>query len=175
MLGLMQQRPLLISSLLDYAERYHASTEIVSRSVEGLIHRSNWGEVAKRAKRVANLLQRLGIGAGDRVATLAWNTHRHLELYFGVSGSGAVLHTVNPRLFPDQIDYIINHAEDKVLFFDISFAALVEKLAPSLKSVTAFVAMTDREHMPDIDVRNLLCYEDLLAAHSEQYDWPALD
>ena len=175
MLGLMQDAPLLISSLIDHAATYHPDAEIVARTVEGPTHRTNYAQVCRRAKRLANALATLGIAAGDRVGTLAWNTHRHLELYFGVSGSGAVLHTVNPRLFPDQIDYIINHAEDRVLFFDISFAPLVQKLAPALKSVAAFVAMTDRGHMPDIDVPNLLCYEELLAAHSEQYDWPDLD
>ena len=111
MLGLMQQRPLLISSLLDYAERYHAGREIVSRSVEGPLHRSNWGTIARRAKQVANLLQRLDVARGERIATLAWNHNRHLEIYFGVTCSGAVLHTVNPRLFPEQVRFIIDDAE----------------------------------------------------------------
>src|SRR3954451_6536840 len=130
MLGLMQQRPLLISSLLDYAERYHAGTEIVSRSVEGPIHRSNWGTIASRAKQVANALRRLGVAQGDRIVTLAWTHNRHLEIYFGVTGSGAVLHTVNPRLFPDQVRFIIGDAEGSYVFFDLTFAALVEQLAP---------------------------------------------
>src|SRR4051794_5115055 len=115
LLGLMQDRPLLISSLIEHAATFHPGTEIVTRTIEGPIHRSNYREVRDRAKRVAQALPGLGVGAGDRVASLAWNTHRHLELYFGVSGSGAVMHTVNPRLFPEQITYIINHAEDKVL------------------------------------------------------------
>jgi fatty-acyl-CoA synthase len=175
MLGLMQDAPLLISTLIEHAAAYHPHAEIVARTVEGPIHRTNYSEVRRRAKRLANVLATLNVGPGDRVGTLAWNTHRHLELYFGVSGSGAVLHTVNPRLFQEQIEYIINHAEDKVLFFDISFAPLVEKLMPALGSVTAFVAMTDSLHMPQISVPNLLCYEDLLAAHSEDYDWPDID
>jgi fatty-acyl-CoA synthase len=175
MLGLMQDAPLLISTLIEHAATYHPYAEIVARTVEGPIHRTNYSEVRRRAKRLANALATLKVGPGDRVGTLAWNTHRHLELYFGVSGSGAVLHTVNPRLFQEQIDYIVNHAEDKVLFFDISFAPLVEKLMPALRSVTAFVAMTDRAHMPQISVPNLLCYEDLLDAHSEDYDWPDID
>ena len=175
MLGLMQHAPLLISSLIEHAAAYHPEAEIVVRTVEGPLLRTNYATVRRRAKRLANALKTLDIAQSDRVGTLAWNTHRHLELYFGASGSGAVLHTVNPRLFPEQIEYIINHAEDKVLFFDISFAALVEKLAPALKTVKAFVAMTDREHMPQINLPGLLCYEDLLAKHSEDYDWPDLD
>jgi fatty-acyl-CoA synthase len=175
MLGLMQDRPLLISSLIEHAAMYHPEQEIVARTVEGPVHRTNYAEVHRRAKRLANAIRTLDIGLSDRVGTLAWNTHRHLELYFGVSGSGAILHTVNPRLFPEQIDYIVNHAEDKVLFFDISFAALVEKLAPKLKSVRHFVAMTDRAHMPQIDVPGLLSYEELLDAQSEDYTWPEFD
>ena len=175
MLGLMQDRPLLISSLIEHAATYHLEREIVARTVEGPIHRTNYAQVHRRAKRVANVLKTLDIEFSDRVGTLAWNTHRHLELYFGVSGTGAVLHTVNPRLFPEQIEYIINHAEDKVLFFDTTFAPLIEKLAPKLKSVRHLIAMTDRAHMPDLDVPNLLCYEDLLAAQSEEYAWPEFD
>lgn len=175
MLGLMQDAPLLISSLIEHAAQYHPEAEIVARTVEGPLHRTNYREVARRAKQVANALQTLKVAQSDRVGTLAWNTHRHLELYYGVSGAGAILHTVNPRLFPEQIEYIINHAEDKVLFFDISFAPLVEKLAPRLKTVTAFIAMTDRGHMPRIDVPNLLCYEELIAQHSEEYAWPVFD
>ncbi len=175
MLGLMQDRPLLISSLIEHAATFHPETEIVSRLPEGTTHRTHWRGIAKQAKQLANALATLGITAGDRVGTLAWNSHRHLALYYGVSGSGAILHTVNPRLLPEQIDYIVNHAEDKVLFFDIGFAPLVEKLAPTLRSVTAFIAMTDRTHMPAIDVPNLLCYEELIAAQSDQYRWPELE
>jgi len=175
MLGLMQDHPLLISSLIEYAAAYHPDQEIVSRTVEGGTVRTNYAEVERRAKRVANALGGLGVREGDRVGTLAWNTHRHLELYFGVSGSGAVLHTVNPRLFPEQVEYIINHAEDSVLFFDTTFAELVAKLAPKLTTVRHFVAMCDRVHMPALDLPNLLCYEDLLAASSEEYEWPQFD
>lgn len=147
MFGLMQDKPLMISSLIEHAANFHGDREIVTRTIDGRIHRSKYREIRRRAKQLANALAVLGAEFGDRVATLAWNTHRHLELYYGVSGSGAVLHTVNPRLFPEQITYIINHAEDKFLFFDISLAPLVEKLAPSLKSVTTYVAMTDPAHM----------------------------
>ena len=175
MLGLMQDRPLLISSLIDHAATFHPTTKIVTRTCEGPIVHSNWAEIRRRAKQVANALQQIGIAGDDRVGTLAWNTHRHLELYYGVSGSGAVLHTVNPRLFPEQIDYIVNHAEDKVLFFDITFADLVAKLAPALKTVTTFVAMTDRAHMPDLKLPNLLCYEELIGAQRDDYAWPEFD
>ena len=173
--GLMQDRPLLISSLIEHAATFHPDAEIVSRLPEGGTHRTTWSGLADTARQVANALQKLGIQQGDRVGTLAWNSYRHLALYYGVSGTGAVLHTVNPRLFPEQIDYIVNHAEDKVIFFDITFAAIVEKLAPALKSVKTFVAMTDRAHMPAIDVPNLLCFDELLAAQSTDYDWPEFD
>jgi fatty-acyl-CoA synthase len=175
MLGLMQQRPLLISSLLDYSERYHAGTEIVSRSVEGPLHRSNWGAIAARARRVANALHRLGVVHSDRIATLAWNHNRHLEIYFGVTCSGAILHTVNPRLFPEQVRFIIDDAEASYVFFDVTFAALVEQLAPQLRNVRGYVALCAREALPSIDVPNLLCYEDLLAAETDDYAWPAFD
>jgi fatty-acyl-CoA synthase len=172
--GLMQDRPLLISSIIEHAATFHPSTGIVTRTIEGPIHRSSYIEVRNRAKRVANALPALGVGMGDRVATLAWNTHRHLELYYGVSGSGAVLHTVNPRLFPEQITYIINHAEDKVLCFDLSFLPLVEKLAPQLKSVEHFVALTDREHLPEVAFP-VSSYEEILESQSEKYEWPEFD
>ena len=175
MLGLMQDHKLLVSSLIEHAASCHPGAEIVSRTVEGPIHRCTYGEIHRRSKQVANALGTLGVQRGDRVATLAWNGYRHMELYFGVSGSGAVLHTVNPRLFPEQLEYIINHAEDTVLFFDLSFVALVEKLLPRLNTVHTFVVMTDRAHMPECAIPGLLCYEDLLAAQSDVYAWPDFD
>ena len=175
MLGLMQDHPLMISSLIEHAATFHPDTEIVSRLPEGPIRRTNWAGVREVSKQVANALTQLGIQPGDRVGTLAWNSDRHLALYYGVSGSGAVLHTVNPRLFADQITYIINHAEDQVLFFDITFARLVEQLAPQLKTVRAFIAMTDREHMRDIDVPELLCFDELIGSQSTAYTWPEFD
>ena len=175
MFGLMQEHKLLVSTLIEHAVACHPDAEIVSRTVEGPIHRCNYGDIHRRAKQAANALTTLGVQRGDRVATLAWNGYRHMELYFGVSGMGAVLHTVNPRLFPEQLEYIINHAEDTVLFFDLSFVALVEKLAPRLQSVRAFVVMTDRAHMPECAIPGLLCYEDLLAAESDDYAWPDFD
>ncbi len=177
MLGLMQDRALLISDLIEYAALYHGDTEIVSRSVEGPIHRTNYRQLRQRSKQLANALTALGAKFGDRVGTLAWNGYRHMELYYGISGMGAVLHTINPRLFPEQITYIANHAEDQFLFFDLTFAPLIEKLAPTMKSVKAFIAMTDRAHMPKIDTGSieLLCYEDLIDSHSADFDWPQFD
>ncbi len=175
MLGLMQQRPLLISTLIDYAESWHGGREIVSRDAEGAFHRTDWAGIAARSKRVANALQALGVGDGERVATLAWNGYRHLELYFGVTGCGRVLHTVNPRLFPEQIRYIIHHAENGFVFFDPIFAPLVDQLAPHLPLVRGWVALCDRSAMPAVHVDTLLCFEDLLAAASPDYEWPSLD
>jgi fatty-acyl-CoA synthase len=175
MKGLMQDRPLLISGLIEHANAFHPDGEIVSRTVEGPIHRCTYGDIHRRSKQVANALTAMGVKTGDRIATLAWNGYRHMELYYGVSGMGAVLHTINPRLFPEQIVYIVNHAEDQYLFFDLTFAPLIEKLAPQMTSVKAFVAMTDRAHMPALNVRNLLCYEELIGEHSAEFEWPVLD
>jgi fatty-acyl-CoA synthase len=173
--GLMQDRPLLISSLAEHAARFHPKAEIVSRLPEGGMHRTDWAGIRSEACRVANALKTLGIQPGERVGTLAWNSYRHLALYFGVSGSGAVLHTVNPRLFPEQIDYIVNHAEDQVMFFDTSFAPLVQKLAPLFKTVKAFVCMCTRDAMPKVDVPNLYCWDDLVGGQSDAYTWPEFD
>ena len=179
MFGQMMQQPLLISSLITHAERHHPEQEVVSRRVEGDIHRTTYKAVAARSRRVANALTALGVQAGDRVATLAWNGYRHMELYFGVSGSGVVLHTLNPRLHPDQIVYIADHAENQVLFFDMTFLPLIQAVAGRTKTVRHWVALTDRANMPAPEVAakipNLLCYEDLLAAQSEQYSWPSFD
>jgi acyl-CoA synthetase (AMP-forming)/AMP-acid ligase II len=171
MLGLMQQQPLLISNLVDYVATWHAGTEIVSRDPEGVMHRSSYGQVAARAKRVANALTALGVGQGDRVATLAWNSWRHLEIYYGVTCSGRVLHTVNPRLFAEQLVYIINHAENGYVFFDPVFAPLVEQLAPHLPLVRGWIALCEEKLMPAVGLDNLLCYETLLAQASPDYDW----
>jgi acyl-CoA synthetase (AMP-forming)/AMP-acid ligase II len=175
MLGLMQQRPLLISSLIDYAATWHGDRQIVSRDPEGRFHRSDYSQVAARAKRVAGALDALGVGHGDRVATLAWNSYRHLEAYYGITGSGRVLHTVNPRLFPEQLQYIMHHAEDGFVFFDPIFAPLVEQLAAKLPLVRGWVALCDAGQMPKLAVKNLLCYEELVAAASADYDWPQFD
>ena len=168
--GSMMQLPLLISSLLVHAERHHGEQEIVSRRVEGDIHRSTFRELAARSRRMANAIAGLGIKSGDRVATLAWNGYRHMELYYAVSGSGAVLHTLNPRLHPDQVVYIADHAEDQALFFDLTFLPLVEAIANRVKTIKTFVAMTDRAHMPaGSKIPNLLCYEELVAASSDSF------
>jgi acyl-CoA synthetase (AMP-forming)/AMP-acid ligase II len=174
--GLMMERPLLISSLLRHAEQNHAAQEIVSRRVEGDVHRYTFRDLAARARRMANALAALGIRRSDRVATLAWNGYRHLELYYAVSGSGAVLHTLNPRLHPDQVTWIADHAEDQILFFDLTFLPLVEAIADRVRTIRTFVALTDRAHMPAATkLRGLLCYEDLLAEHGEGFEWPEFD
>ncbi len=176
MLANMMQQPLLISSLLTHAERHHGDQEVVSRRVEGDLHRTTYRELAARSRQLANALVALGIGPGDRVATLAWNGYRHMELYYAVSGSGAVVHTLNPRLHPDQIVWMADHADDQVLFFDLSFLPLVEAIAPRLASVRAFVAMTDRAQMPvRTESSRILCYEDLLEAQNSEFEWPTFD
>ncbi|HUP08700.1 MAG TPA: AMP-binding protein, partial [Caldimonas sp.] len=174
--GQMMQLPLLISSLLTHAERHHARQEVVSRRVEGDIHRTTYAELAARSRRMAKALIALGVARSDRVATLAWNGYRHMELYYAVSGSGAVLHTLNPRLHPDQVVYIADHAEDQVLCFDLTFLPLVEAIAPRVKTIKHYVAMTDRAHMPAATkIPNLLCYEELVAAQDDRYEWPTFD
>src|SRR5713101_819639 len=139
MKGLMQNQPLLLSSLLKHADRFHSGTEIVSRTVEGPIHRYTYGDAAHRARKLADALRRHSVAPGDRVATLAWNNYRHFEIEHGVTGLGAVWHAINPRLIPSQISYIINHAEDSVLCFDSSFLPIVENLAPELATISLFV------------------------------------
>ncbi|HVO05568.1 MAG TPA: 3-(methylthio)propionyl-CoA ligase [Burkholderiaceae bacterium] len=172
----MMQQPLLISSLLTHAERHHGDQQIVSRRVEGDIHRTTYAELAQRSRRMANALQAMGVKHGDRVATLAWNGYRHMELYYAVSGSGAVLHTLNPRLHPDQVVWIADHAEDQVLFFDLTFLPLIEAIAGRVKTIKAFVAMTDRAHMPAPGkVPGLLCYEELIADAASEFAWPTFD
>ncbi len=176
MLGLMQDQPLLISRLIDFAERHHSDAEIVSRRVEGDIHRYTYADAAKRARRVANVLQALGLKHGERVGTLAWNGYRHFELYFGVSGSGLVLHTLNPRLHPDQVAWIANHAEDQVLFFDLTFLPIVKAIQGKATTIKHYVALCDADKLPaDSGIANLHSYEALLAGASEHYTWPEFD
>ncbi|HLS87311.1 MAG TPA: 3-(methylthio)propionyl-CoA ligase [Burkholderiales bacterium] len=175
MLGLMMDMPLLVSSLVQHADRHHGDTEIVSKTLDGSLHRYTYRDAHARVRRLANALKRLGVERHDRVATLAWNGHRHFEIYYAVAGSGAVIHTINPRLFPEQIAYIANHAEDKAVFFDLTFAPLIEKLAPQLKTVKRFVAMCSPEAMPKMGVSNVLCYEDLVGKESDAYEWPSFD
>ncbi len=171
LMGQMMQMPLLISSLLTHAARHNGS-----KRVEGDIHRTNWAEVELRSRKLAQALARLGCEAGDRIGTLAWNGYRHLEIYYGVSGSELVCHTINPRLFPQQVAWIINDAQDKVIFVDLNILPLVEKLVPSLPSVKHVVLMCDRDNMPrEHSLPSLLCYEDLIDAEDGNYTWPSFD
>ncbi len=176
MLGLMQDQPLLISSLIAFAERHHGDGEIVSRRVEGDIHRYTWADVAGRSRQVARALDGIGLGFSDRVATLAWNGYRHLELYFGVSGSGRVLHTLNPRLHPDQIAWIANHAEDRVLCFDATFLPLVQAFHARCPGIRQYVMLCDRAQLPaDSGVPGLVAYEDWIGGFPAEYEWPSFD
>ena len=171
MLGVMSERPLLVSAILDHAAAYHRDTEIVSRSVEGTIYRHTYAEAERRSKRLARALLQLGIKPGERIGTLAWNTFRHFELYYGISGIGAVCHTINPRLFDDQIVYIVNHASDRLLFVDTTFLPLVERLAPQFPKDCRFVLLSEAETSLPIVGR----YDDLIADQSEEFDWPEFD
>ena len=176
MLGLMQDQPLLISSLLEFAERHHGDAEIVSRRVEGDIHRYTWADVASRARQVANALDEENLLFSDRIATLAWNGYRHLELYYGVSGSGRVLHTINPRLHPDQIAWIANHAEDQILCFDLSFLPLVQAVHARCGTVKKWIAMCDADKLPaDTGIPNLVSYEAWMGTRPTAYAWPTFD
>jgi fatty-acyl-CoA synthase len=174
MFGLMQDHPLLISSLLDYAERYHPQVEIVSGTCEGGIVRSDYATLAGRARKLAEALAELGVKQGDVVTTMAWNTHRHVELYFAVSGMGAILHTVNPRLYHEQIDYIVNHAGSGVLLFDITFSQMIGELREKLPNIRHFIAMTDEAHRPG-DAGDVLCYESLIEPMPGEFVWPKFD
>ena len=175
MRGLMMDRPLLIQSLIRYAARYHADNEIVSRTLEGPLHRYTYADAEPRTKQLAKALMRLGVGLGDRVATIAWNTHRHFEAYYAISGIGAVCHTINPRLFTDQLAYLVNHARDKVLLLDLTFVPLAEKMAASWPGVGHYVVMTGRAQMPATSLPNVLCYEDIVAAETPELEWPEFD
>ena len=175
MRGLMMNRPLLVSSLIEYGAEVHADKLIVSRRVEGDIHHQTFAETRDRVAQLAHALKALGVNEEDRVATIAWNGHRHLELYYAISGIGAVCHTINPRLFAEQLEYIVNHAADRVLFIDLTFVPIIEKMAGKFPSVEHVVIMTDRAHMPETTIANALCFEDLLDGQPKAYDWPDMD
>ncbi len=176
LMGQMMHMPLMTSSLLTHAARHNGDIEIVSKRVEGDMHRTNWAEVELRSRKLAQALDRLGLKAGDRVGTLAWNGYRHLEIYYAVSGSQRVCHTINPRLFPQQVAWIASDAQDQVIFVDLNIFPLVEKLAPSLPSLKHVVLMCARENMPrESALQNLHCYEDLVAAEDGHYAWPSFD
>lgn len=179
MLGLMQDQPLLISDLIRHAERHHGDVEIVSRRVEGDIHRTTYRQAAARARQLASALDAMGLVQGDRVASLAWNGYRHFEMYFGVSGSGRVLHTINPRLIPEQIAWIVNHAEDQALFFDMTFWPIVKGIYDKCPTVKRWVALCDDAHLAKLTeggaIPNLVSYESLIASQPSSYEWPRFD
>ena len=175
MQGLMMNTPLSISSIAEHVCRFHADREIVSVTLDNPRHRYGWGDAIARAKRLANAMTGLGIKPGDRLGTLAWNDHRHLEAYYGISGAGFVCHTINPRLFADQLVFIINHAEDRLIFVDPMFVPLLENIADKIPGVEGFVVMTDEAHMPETELPNVHCYETLIASASADYTWPEFD
>ena len=175
MLGLMQDWPLLCHRIIDHAAMNHAGRAIVTRSLEGAIHETTYAEIRARALRLAQRLERDGVGLGDRVATLAWNTWRHLEAWYGIMGIGAVYHTVNPRLFPDQIVWIVNHAEDRVMLADLTFIPLLEKLADKLPTIERYVVLTDAAHMPQTVLRNAVPYEEWIAEADGDFAWKRFD
>ncbi len=171
MKGLMQDWPLRVTTIIDHAARFHGDREVVTRTIEGPIARTTYAEIHLRARKVAQALQKLGVEKGDVVATMAWNTARHLEAWYGIMGLGAVCHTLNPRLFAEQLVYIINHAEDKVIFLDLTFVPILEGIKDELPKVKAYVVMTDREHMPETSLPNALCYEEIVEAENGKFKW----
>jgi 3-(methylthio)propionyl---CoA ligase len=174
--GLMMDRPLLISSILEHAEAQHGEIEIVSRETHGPVFRYSYAKCAARVKKLANALAELGLASGTVAGSLAWNNHRHVEIYYAVSGSGLVVHTCNPRLHPEQLIFIINHAEDRVLFFDTTFAPIIEKIAKDCPNVIAWICMADADNMPSLEaVANVYCYETLIEAEAPQFEWPQFD
>ncbi len=175
MLGMMQEWPLLCHKVIDHAAIYHGQREVVSRSVEGPFHRTNYAEIRARSLKLAQRLERDGCGIGDRIATMAWNTWRHLETWYGILGIGAVYHTLNPRLFPDQIAWIMNDAEDKMLFVDLTFVKLVEMIAPKVPSLERVVILTDDAHMPETSLKNAVSYESYLAEADGDFTWAEFD
>ena len=175
MQGLMMNTPLLISSIATHAEKFHGGQEIVSVTADNPRHRYTYRECFGRAKQLANALENMGLERGDRVATLCWNDYRHLEAYYGVSGAGFVCHTINPRLFPEQLVFIINHAEDRWIMTDVMFMPLLEAIADKIANVEGFIIMTDEAHMPETKLANVVCYETLIGAESSEYEWPQFD
>ncbi|MGL4494319.1 MAG: long-chain-fatty-acid--CoA ligase, partial [Beijerinckiaceae bacterium] len=175
MLGLMQNWPLRLHRVIDHAAIQHGGQEVVSRSVEGPMHRTNYRDLRERALRVAQRLHRDGIREGDRVGTLAWNTWRHLEAWYGITGAGAVYHTVNPRLFPEQIAWIINHAADRMLMTDLTFVPLLEKMQAHLPTIEKYIVLTDAAHMPQTSLKNAVPYEAWLAEADGDFDWVPVD
>lgn len=171
MQGSMQDIPLLVNGILDHARNFHGEREIVSRLVEGSIHRETYTDAHLRARKLAQALSRLGCKRGDVLATMAWNTHRHLEAWYGIAGIGAIYHTLNPRLFPEQLVYIINHANDQVIMVDLTFVPLLEGIVDQIPNVKHIIVMTDRAHMPETSLTIAQCYEDLLDAENGDMNW----
>ena len=175
MLGLMSDFPLLLHRIIDHAAKFHGERKVITRSVEGPIVETNYAQIRARSLKVAQRLEKDGIKLGDRVATLAWNTWRHLECWYGILGIGAIYHTVNPRLFPDQIAWIVNHAEDRVMMTDLTFVPLLEKLADKLPTIERYVILTDAAHMPKTTLRNAVAYEDWIAEVDDDFAWMSFD
>ena len=175
MLGLMQDWPLLCHRIIEHAAKYHGGQEVVTRSVEGPIHRTTYRQIHDRALKVSQLLDRQGIKLGDRVATIAWNTWRHLECWYGIMGIGAICHTINPRLFPEQIAWIVNHAQDRIVITDITFVPILEKVADKMPSVERYIVLTDKAHMPETTLKNAINYEDWLAEADGKFKWRDFD
>ncbi len=175
MKGLMQDWPLLVPTILEHASTYHGDREIISRTIEGPIHRYTYRDLAHRARKLASALEKFGIKQGDIIGTMAWNGYRHMEIWYGLMGHGGIVHTLNPRLFADQLAYIINHAEDQYIFLDLTFVPLMEALQDRLPRVKGFIIMTDEDHMPTTGLKNALCYEQFLATGDDDYHWPEFD
>jgi len=175
MLGLMQDWPLLCHRIIEHAAKYHGGQEVVTRSVEGPIHRTTYKQIHDRALKVSQVLDRQGIKLGDRVATIAWNTWRHLECWYGIMGIGAICHTINPRLFPEQIAWIVNHAQDRIVITDITFVPVLEKIADKMPSVERYVVLTDKAHMPQTTLENAINYEDWIAEADGKFKWKDFD
>ena len=173
--ALMMNSQLMISSILRHADKNFPDSEIVSVTADNPRHRHTYKDFANRSRQLANALAGLGAKFGDRIGTLAWNDYRHLELYYGVSGSGMVCHTINPKLFPEQVNYIINHAEDKFIFVDLLVVPLLEALKEHLPKVEGYIILTDEAHMPDTTLPNVMCYETLLSKQSTSFNWPEFD
>ncbi|MEZ5661450.1 MAG: 3-(methylthio)propionyl-CoA ligase [Burkholderiaceae bacterium] len=173
--GLMMDMPLLVSAILRHAARHHSDVEIVSRRLEGDIHRTNYGELEVRARRLASALSQAGVGPGERVGTLAWNGYRHMEAYYAIGGMGAVVHTINPRLHPEQIAWIVNHAEDQHMFFDVTFLPIIEAIAAKCPTVKSWILMTDADRQPESGIPGLVNYETMLAGGRNDFVWPTMD
>ena len=171
MKGLMQDWPLLVHTFIDHASLHHSEREIVTRKVEGDIHRTNYSEIHSRARKFSKALIKLGVKKSDVIGTLAWNTHRHLETWYGITGVGAIYHTLNPRLFLEQLEYIINHADNKYIIADITFVKILESIESKLSNVKGFIFLTDRNNMPETNLKNIFCYEEMINEEDDDYEW----